>query len=513
VGGIGEWIMHNAKIPIPEYEAFAKQFNPVKFDAREWVRVAKAAGMKYMVITSKHHDGFSMYGTKVNDYNIVSATPYGRDPMKDLAASCKEAGIKFGFYYSIMDWHHPKANDAGAAEYEEEMRKQLVELLAWYDPSILWFDGQWVGWWNQEKGRQLERFLRERKPDLVINNRIGKGGPTDGDYSTPEQEIPKAAMGRRLWETCMTLNDTWGYKSYDHNWKPPHDVLRKLADIAAKGGNFLLNVGPDAEGVIPEPSARILEEVGQWLAENGEAIYATTMSPIPLPSWGSITQKGSRLYLIVFDWPKPGEPLRIALRNPIKRAALLKGGVPVKTRPAGDEGVDLLLPERPAGKHAWVVAVDFEGELRPAKTLAERTADGEPIPANPDGSILLPAAGAALRGEAVQLEGPADAQNVGYWTNRADYVEWYVEPPAPTRYAVELTLACAPGCGGEFVVAFGKTELRGESRPTGAWQTYTTLKLGEVALPKGKTSVQVRPAGEFRGALMNLRSVRLVPVK
>jgi alpha-L-fucosidase len=166
VPGIGEWIMHNAKIPVPEYETLAPQFNPTRFDARAWARVAKNAGMRYLVITSKHHDGFSLFPTRVNDYNIRDRTPFRRDPMAELARACRDEGIKFGFYYSILDWHHPHANDQFAPRYIAGMREQLRELVTRYDPALLWFDGEWVSWWNEARGRELEAFLRGLKPDL-----------------------------------------------------------------------------------------------------------------------------------------------------------------------------------------------------------------------------------------------------------------------------------------------------------------------------------------------------------
>jgi alpha-L-fucosidase len=514
VPGIGEWIMHTAKIPIPEYEKYAPQFNPVKFDAKEWARVAKSAGMKYMVITSKHHDGFSMFRTRVNPYNIVDATPFKRDPIKELSQACKAEGIKFGLYHSIMDWHHADANPAGADRYIPQMKEQLREIVANYDPALLWFDGEWVEWWDQAKGRDLEKFLRELKPELVINNRIGKRKMDDGDYETPEQEIPRAALGRRLWETCMTLNDTWGFKRDDHNWKTPEDVLRKLADIAGKGGNFLLNVGPTAEGEIPEPSIRILEEAGKWLKDNGEAIYGTVHTPMAPPSWGSITRKGNRLYLIVFNWPKEGGPLRVPLRSSIRKAALLKGGSQVRFRSLGEDGgVELMLPARPTEKHASVVTVDFQGELLAVKSLAERTAAGEPIPVNFDGSILLPAEGARLHGRTIQYELKDADGNIGYWTNPQEYVEWFVQPKAAGRFNVELVYACAPGHGGEFVLALGDEKRAGKIESTGGWDAYKTMNVGAVQLPARKVSVTVKPGGNFQQALMNLKSVRLTPAQ
>lgn len=363
VPGIGEWIMYNAKIPVPEYEPLARQFNPARFDARAWARTAKSAGMRYLVITSKHHEGFSMFRTRANNYNVVDATPFKRDPLRELFAACRAENIRPGFYYSILDWHHPYANDRDAPRYIAAMREQIRELVRNYDPAVLWFDGEWVSWWNEQRGRELETFVRALKPDIVINNRVGKRKTTDGDYETPEQEIPKEALGARLWETCMTLNDTWGYKKDDNNWKSATDVIRKLADIASKGGNFLLNVGPTAEGVIPEPSVRILAEVGRWLRTNGDAIYGTTFAPPDMaqPSWGRITRKNDRLYLIVFDWPKEGQPIILGL-NPRRpyRAALLGSRKPVTVAPeAADRGVEIQLPAGPPpGPHAAVVVIE-----------------------------------------------------------------------------------------------------------------------------------------------------------
>jgi alpha-L-fucosidase len=363
VAGTGEWIMYMAKIPIPEYEQYARQFNPTRFNARAWARLARLAGMRYLVITAKHHEGFSMFGTRVNTYNIVQATPYKRDPMLALAAACRAEGIQFCFYYSILDWHHPDANAAGVDRYVSQMKAQLRELVVNYDPAILWFDGWWVDWWTEARGKDLERYLRGLKPGLILNNRIGKATSADGDYDTPEQAIPTSAQGRRLWETCMTLNDTWGYRKDDHHWKSPADVVHNLADIASKGGNYLLNVGPTAEGVIPPAAARVLPLAGSWLRRNGAAIYGTTASPLPQPAWGRITQRGTRLYLIVFNWPRPGTPLRLEVPVPVRGASLLANGAGVRVRARGAGGVDLFLPALPPSKYASVVAVDLGANL------------------------------------------------------------------------------------------------------------------------------------------------------
>jgi len=348
IDGIGEWIMNNAHIPVEEYEQFAKQFNPVKFDADQWVQIAKNAGMKYIVITSKHHDGFCLWDSKFTDYDIIDATPFKRDVLAELAQSCKKHGIRLCFYHSIMDWHHPDAqgpfyqnyNDTSKSNpnfdryVEYYLKGQLQELVQNYGPlGILWFDGEWVKDWSREMGWDMFGYVLSLQPDIIINNRVGKGrqgmrGLSEskefaGDYGTPEQRIPPTGLPGVDWETCMTMNDTWGYKSYDHNWKSTEDLLRKLADIASKGGNFLLNVGPTAEGLIPKPSVDRLSAMGEWLKVNGESIYGTTASPIGKVLWGRCTAKAGRLYLHVFDWPADGKLNVPNLTNKVRKAHLL----------------------------------------------------------------------------------------------------------------------------------------------------------------------------------------------
>ena len=305
---IGEWIMEWANIPRADYEKFAPQFNPLKFNAAEWVGLAKAAGMKYIVITSKHHDGFSMFQSDASNYDIVDATPYRKDPIKALALEAKKQGLKFCFYYSILDWHYPavyveapgkdptagnrttKMRPGGKEEYVRYMKAQLRELITKYDPAVLWFDGEWQDWWTEDDGQDLYRYVRSLKRDIIINNRVGKGrqgmqgmNKTDreysGDFGTPEQQIPANGLPGVDWESCMTMNTTWGYKFYDDQWKSTQTIVRNLIDIASKGGNYLLNVGPTAEGLIPQPSVDRLREVGGWMKANGAAIYGTTASP------------------------------------------------------------------------------------------------------------------------------------------------------------------------------------------------------------------------------------------
>jgi alpha-L-fucosidase len=381
VDGIGEWIMDKAKIPIPEYEQYAQRFNPVGFDAEAWVKIAKNAGMKYIVITAKHHDGFCMWDSQVSTYDIVDFTPIKRDVLKELAAACQKQGIRLCFYYSIMDWHHPDARRRRFPKYRDNyMIPQLKELLggSYGDIGVLWFDGEWIREWTEPQGKALYGMLREIKPDLIINNRVGKGrtgmlgmnreGGFAGDFGTPEQKIPAKGFAPGVdWESCMTMNDTWGYKSDDHNWKSTKTLIQQLIDIASKGGNYLLNVCPTADGLIPEPSVERLEDIGAWMAVNSESIYGTQASPFPKLDWGRCTQKkrdsGTTLYLHVFKWPKDGKLLVPGLGNEVESAMLLATNEEMKFEKT-TEGVELHVPKKAIDPNASVIKLEILGEPR-----------------------------------------------------------------------------------------------------------------------------------------------------
>jgi len=327
IDGIGEWIMNNAKIPTTKYQAYAKQFNPLKYNPEVWVKMAKDAGMKYLVITSKHHDGFTLFETKASKWNVVDATPYGKDLLKPLAEACHKNGIRLGFYYSqAQDWnnkgggacggHWDKAQDGSMDEYINKVAvPQVKEILSNYGQvDILWWDTPCE--MTKERAEKFQPILAQH-PNLITNNRLGGG--YNGDTETPEQFVPATGFPGRNWETCMTMNDTWGFKSKDNNWKSTKVILQTLIDIVSKGGNYLLNVGPTSEGLIPQPSIERLAEVGKWMKTNGEAIYGTTASPFSYLPWGRCTQKGNKLYLHVFEWPKDGK-ISLPLLNKISRA-------------------------------------------------------------------------------------------------------------------------------------------------------------------------------------------------
>jgi len=387
VKNIGEWIQSYGKIPASEYRAeLQDKFNPVKYDPEAWVVAAKNAGIKYLVITTKHHDGFCLWDSKLTDWDIAS-TPYKKDLLKPLEEACRKHGIRFCVYHSIMDWSHPdygnKAPWRGNASnpapdmdrFTAYLKGQLAELIDDYKPGIIWFDGEWESAWTHERGTDLYNWLREKDPKLIINNRVDKGRKgyegftTDpkfkGDYGTPEQQIPATGFGAGAsWESCMTMNNTWGYKTDDHKWKSTATLIENLIDIASKGGNYLLNVGPTGEGEIPAASLERLAEIGQWMKVNGESIHGTHASLFPKTSWkGRSTTRhlpggGTRLYVHVFGEPKDGVvEIHQLLTKPTKVSVLGHGGTPEVSGGAGAWKVRL--PENSQQKIATVLVLDF----------------------------------------------------------------------------------------------------------------------------------------------------------
>ncbi|WP_212001991.1 alpha-L-fucosidase [Chitinophaga sp. HK235] len=400
IGRGGEWIMNRGKISVADYQQVAKSFNPVKYDADAWVKAAKDAGMKYIVITAKHHDGFAMFKSGASKWNIADATPYGKDVLKPLAAACKKYGLKLGFYYSqAQDWNNPggaaarKATSEGWAnpdsakidaytkdntghwdpaqtsatmgEYIDEVAvPQVKELLSNYgDVAVLWWDTPTN--MTDEFAKKLQAVL-SLQPNIITNDRL-KRPNFPGDYKTPEQKIPtQSELDGRDWETCMTMNGTWGYKNYDNKWKSTETLIRNLVDIASKNGNYLLNIGPDALGQFPQGSIDGLKGIGQWMKVNGEAIYATNGSPLGALPWGRCTKKtngsNTTLYLHVFNWPADGKLVVPGLKNKINSAQLLAGGKKLSTTTT-DEGVVINVPAQAPDAIATVIKVETAGTL------------------------------------------------------------------------------------------------------------------------------------------------------
>ena len=395
----GEWIMHSAKIPSATYKQFAARFNPVKYDPAQWAKTAKDAGMRYIVITSKHHDGFALFPSKASAWNVADATPYKKDLLGPLVEAAHGQGLKIGFYYSqAQDWNNPGGaksrfqegegwDPAHLGSFDAYLAKvavpQVREILTGYPIDILWWD---TPTWMNEKRTAPLAALTALRPGLITNNRLGAG--FGGDTATPEQFVPATGF-KGDWETCMTLNGHWGYNAADTNWKSSTDLIRKLADICAKGGNFLLNVGPTAEGEFPPACVERLQAMGRWLRVNGEAIYGTVAGPFPRLSYGCATRKGSKLYVHVFDWPKDGS-LRVPLRSPVKAAWLLTAPDKKLAVAAGDGRVTVSVPAAAYDADDSVVVLEMDGEpvVAPLPTAGAKATASAAKPGNGPENVL-----------------------------------------------------------------------------------------------------------------------------
>jgi len=378
-----EWIQLHARIKADDYEKIAHSFNPVSFNPDKWMKLAKQAGMKYIVFTTKHHDGFCMFQSKYTDYNIVDYTSYKKDIVKMLSEACKKNDIKLGLYYSIVDWHHPEFPAAYSQlynfhgrpnpkadinKYADYQYNQLKELMTNYGPvSFAWFDGgggfKKVDRYKLLKGDSIIKMIRELQPGCMINDRIG----SKADYGTPEQTTP-GNIQDQAFETCMTMNDNWGYAKNDNHWKSTQELVRTLIEVAHKGGNFLLNVGPDSQGNIPDSSVVRLQGMGKWLDINGESIYGTNNSLWESPSWGRSTTRflkngNSVLYFHIYNWPKDNILLIPGLKNKSIKAFVFtqKGKKQLKISQK-DQNISIDLTSVVQDKIATVVSMEVIGQ-------------------------------------------------------------------------------------------------------------------------------------------------------
>lgn len=538
VSGGGEWILNNAHIPLADYEKLTARFDPKKFDAKEWVRTAHDAGMRYLVVTSKHHDGFCLWPSKLTDYTVAN-TPFKRDLLKELADACKADGtVRFCVYYSIMDWHHPDAQAPAAPNYnpprkggdykpnpnfgryvESYLKPQLKELIENYDPGVIWFDGEWVPEYTPEMGRGAYDYCRQLNPKLIVNNRVantrkGMAGLSDdkdapGDFGTPEQQIPATGLPAGVdFESCMTMNETWGFKTDDKRWKTPQTLVRNLVDVVSKGGNYLLNVGPTADGDIPAESVKRLADVGRWTKTNGESIYGATASPFKKLYWGKATSgKDGTFYLHAFVWPN-GSDLVVPLAN---TTASVRPLFPVTTMPAIGRGGDGLLvyhlPATPPDPFDPVIALRLEGPPQPIiSSIRQRD----------DGALTLLAQDCDVHATNAKLEKKGDRPyNIGYWTNPSDTISWDTTIDKPGKFTVDLEYSLGgPPPGSEINIEFGNAKaIPVKLTPGRDFLDFRTISLGEIDLPAGPITVTVRPVKKTGVAVMDLRQIQLKPVK
>jgi hypothetical protein len=521
VTGIGEWIMSYEKIPVSEYEKLAAEFNPVKFNADDWAQLAQDAGMKYLVITSKHHDGFAMFDSKASEFNIVKATPYRQDPMVSLAKACQERDIKFGFYYSqAQDWHEPNAagndwdfpKERDPAPYVQgKMFPQVEEILSNYgDLALVWFDTPQL--LNEAQVIELRQRVKARQPNCLVNSRIGHG---QGDFDQMgDNSIPTQVKASEVWEVPATLNDTWGYKKYDQDWKDPRDLICKLADIVSKGGNYLLNVGPDAEGVIPPDSQRILQQIGRWIRVNGESIYGTSHSPFNVNgiTW-RCTAKPGRLYLHMINWPGAAFELQ-GLESRVTRARFLDGGADVPFVQTGNR-LALELPAAAPDPFNTVILLQIADEQ--AVVTPEFRYDTEPAVRH------LYAWEARLRGESFYYDWETrSAYNFVDGTRPRNELRWYNFPGEEAEYLVDIEYACDDAnAGSPFVLSSRRiqweeentesSELQGVVAGTGG--KFVTQRLGTLKLFAPQNTLIFGLREDYRSAAVKVRKLVLTRVQ
>lgn len=529
----GEWIQEMLGIPSTKYQQYVKSFNPVKYNPEEWAGLFKKAGLKYICITSKHHDGFSLWDSKVNNDWDMQVTPYKKDLLTPLAKACSKEGIKYCLYYSVLDWHHPDwpgrpwFNDIVKVAPDKQryinnyMYPQLKELFKDKNIGMIWLDGTWDEKnWSSEDGRKLEEYIHSLQPSVIINNRSGYLPPQPkfdflskikhpygfivrGDYITPERDVPPSQLPGLVWETCQTIwhQNSWGYHRLAP-YRSTKELIHLLVQVAGKGGNLLLNVGPTAEGEIPVQAKELLLNIGKWLQVNGESIYGTSASPFTeLPFDGYCTQKKDKLFIHLTEWP--GQQINLPLKNKIKNAYLMaKPNQKLVTKSASGM-VTVQLPKEGMEPYVTVLVIETEGE--PQVTTADEFADK---------LISLKAAAATLHGNPsnLKLEEFNGEKNIGNWTVFSDWLEWNFDVAKENVFDAYLVMACAESSAGaklNFTIGDASITYTVPATSDG-WTNYQVKKIGEVKLSAGKFKGAIK-AQELKGEAIKIRKLILVP--
>ncbi len=519
------------------------QFNPVLFDADQWVRTAKDLGFRYIVITAKHHAGFCLFDSAFTDHDIIDATPFGRNPIKELADACAEHGMLLGFYYSVWDLHHPgyskDPGNANYAAYHQYMLDQSEELLTKYGPVVtMWLDGEWVNSWTVERATQYRDHLRRLQPNLVMVDRIGQRRLGDGDYGSCENFTPYVGDNmNRPWESCQRFDGRWFYSGKEES-QTVEWALHNLVDTASRGGNLLLNMGPTPEGLLPPWSVEKLKPLGEWLRRHGECIYASEKGPHFLLEWGTCTRRGNTLYYHIYDWPDDSRLVIPGLNEDKENAGI--EAISLHGRPNGPaitfemSGNDVVvhLPRKQFDPLVDVLQVEFAGTPSVNNTVRPLTRRLRPQTGNADvdtGDYYLPAAFAKIHGEKLYFSlgtgAGAQRENLKGWTEMEDYPEWSLQLERPGDYELQVTYSSWMESGRFAVEIAGQTlehtvtvsKLRGKQSPLAAG--FHTETLGRVHISEpGDFRLTVKPieidakAIQYDQGLMMLREVVLRPI-
>lgn len=511
------------------------KFNPVDFNAEEWVLKAKDLGFKYMVITAKHHAGFSMFDSKHTDYDIVDQTPFKRDPIKELSAACEKHNILFGVYYSVWDLYHPDySKEIGNADYKnyhEFMLNQVEELLTNYGPMVsVWFDGEWVNSWTVERATEFRNKIRALQPNTVIANRIGQRRRGEGDHQSPENFLPYIGDQNEYWEGCAKFDGSWFYdgtnKSQTAEW-----ALYKLCYATSRGGNFLMNLGPTPKGNFLESSINKLDKVGKWLKTNGESIYGAQKGPHYLLEWGTCTRKGTVLYYQVFDWPSNRKLVIPGLLSEIESVSLLVNGTPLKYSKQ-ESAVVVTVPKTALDPMVTVIKVELKEDVKvdhAIRAFAKKFESVDHMREVPKGGYFLSAAFAKVHGDQLYFYygtgSGAQRENLKGWTEKSDWAEWELLAEEEGDYAIEITYANLTS-GGSFEVKIAnqtfehtvkKIDKQPKAKESPLSVNYKTFNLGKVKLEPGRYKLSVKPihiteeAIVYHQGLMTLRDITLIP--
>ncbi|MES2330554.1 MAG: alpha-L-fucosidase [Bacteroidota bacterium] len=536
VGGYAEHLMRKEKIPRAEYLQLAHQFNPVQFNAEQWVKNAKAAGMNYLIITAKHHDGFAMYDSKVSDFNIMQQTAWKHDPMADLSAACKKYGLKFGFYYShAFDWEHPDApgndweykNPGGdlnlfdgrnwydlhpelltkAVKYvNEKAIPQIKELLLKYHPDILWFDTPQK--LPLSENVRILKAIRETDPNVVVNGRLVRG-PNNlmmGDYKNTGDRPAEFAPVTGDWEAIPTTNESYGYSKFDDSHKPVGFFIQLLAKAASRGGNLLMNIGPMGSGAFDVKDLNILKGIGSWVDKNRESIYQTHPSPLALQSWGVTTMKKNLVYLHVFNWPTDGRLMVGGIKSNINKAYFLtdqtRKKLPIEFLNAADITITVPLTARDTSN--TVIVLDMKGDIETDSTRF--------VASNVPTRLL--AFDAELNGKGF---GFGDGKSTGYfvegWQTKDQSVSWFFRCVEPTMFKVVLKYMASPETEGVSRIKVGDKVFTETVTPTQTGNSLITKELGMVKLDVAITEINISAIDIKKTELMKLLEIQLIPIE
>jgi alpha-L-fucosidase len=525
-GGAAEWIQNAANVPADVYaKTLLPLFRPKKDFAREWAKTAKEAGCRYVIFTSRHHEGFALHDSKTTTFDGKDVT--GRDLFREIVNALHEQGLRVGVYFSLLDWHHSDAyvrhglpapgnvtNDTrDNTKYVDYMYRQAEEMFSNYGPiDVVWWDYSSIEIQGEKWGAsKLMAMVKKHHPNIIMNNRLyafnnnNEYTRAHGDLVTPEQHIPETGFKGMDWESCMTMNGTWGYSRNNQNWSTGKQLIRNMVDIVSKGGNYLLNVGPMADGTIPARSIELMQQLGAWMKVNGESIYGTRANTIGRVPWGRITTKPGTFYLHVFNWPANNRllvPLEPAAGNQPRAWFLADGNKTALPLQVNQRGIYIDISNKTyKDDNSSVIVLETEG-----KSLVDLGIFPEA-----DGTYILTAGDAILKGGRLVLS-LTEEPYINTWMGH-NSVEWTINARKPGKYKVVLNYACTDQSAGSTInLGIDNPVFMGAVKSTGSWETFKEWNIGTVTIPSGAHKLVIDAEAKPGMGVMNLKGVALVPV-